>query len=110
MDETENAQWYSDRAATGKTETVTVTFDANGGEFKSGSGDIHSTDNLLYRRLGDAYLMENVWTTGENTPNDPFDTQKVDTVENTADGKNTISADGKTGNDVYSDTKSGRTG
>ena len=107
MDETENAQWYSDRAATGKTETVTVTFDANGGEFKSGSGDIHSTDNLLYRRLGDAYLMENVWTTGENTPNDPFDTQKVDTVENTADGKNTISADGKTGNDVYSDTKSG---
>ena len=107
MDETENAQWYSDRAATGKTETVTVTFDANAGEFKSGSGDIHSTDNLLYRRLGDAYLMENVWTTGENTPNDPFDTQKVDTVENTADGKNTISADGKTGNDVYSDTKSG---
>ena len=107
MDEIENAQWYSDRAATGKTETVTVTFDANGGEFKSGSGDIHSTDNLLYRRLGDAYLMENVWTTGENTPNDPFDTQKVDTVENTADGKNTISADGKTGNDVYSDTKSG---
>lgn len=44
------------------------------------------------------------------TPNDPFDTQKVDTVENTADGKNTISADGKTGNDVYSDTKSRRTG
>lgn len=28
-------------------------------------------------------------------------------MENTADGKNTISADGKTGNDVYSDTKSG---
>lgn len=107
MDETENMQWYSDRKATGKTETVTVTFDANGGEFRSGSGDIHSTDNILYRRLGDAYIMENVWITGENTPNDPFDVQQVDTVENTADMKNTISSDGWTGNDVYSNTASG---
>ena len=101
-------KWYSEKTAEGTTETVTVEFDANGGEFRSGSGDIHSTDNLLYRRLGDSYLIENVWTTGENTPNDPLDTQKVDTVENTAAGKNTISADGRTGNDAYSSsTKSG---
>lgn len=60
---------------------MTITFDANGEEFYNGSGDIHSTDNLLYRRLGDGYLMENVWVTGENTPNDPFDTRKIDTVD-----------------------------
>ena len=96
-------KWYSQKAATGTTKEVTVTFDANGGAFRSGSGDIHSTDNVLYRRLGDAYLINNTWVTGENTPNDPFDTQKVDTVGNTAAKKNTISADGLTGNDVYSD-------
>ena len=96
-------KWYSQKAATGTTKEVTVTFDANGGAFRSGSGDIHSTDNVLYRRLGDAYLINNTWVTGENTPNDPFDTQKIDTVGNTAAKKNTISADGLTGNDVYSD-------
>ena len=104
MDEAEREQWYSDREATGETRTITVKFNANGGEFRSGSGDIHSTDNILYRRLGDAYIMENVWTTGENTPNDPFDTQLVDTVGNTAAGQNTISNTGSTGNDAYSDT------
>jgi len=99
----QEAKWYSNRTATGTTKEVTVTFDANGGAFRSGNGDIHSTDNVLYRRLGDAYLINNTWVTGENTPNDPFDTQKVDTVGNTAAKKNTISADGLTGNDVYSD-------
>ena len=99
----QEVKWYSQKAATGTTKEVTVTFDANGGAFRSGSGDIHSTDNVLYRRLGDAYLINNTWVTGENTPNDPFDTQKVDTVGNTAAKKNTISADGLTGNDVYSD-------
>ncbi|MSS36527.1 MSCRAMM family protein [Clostridium porci] len=103
MPDDERNQWYSEQEATGTTKTLTVTFDANGGEFRHGSGDIHSTDNILYRRLGDAFLIENIWTTGENTPNDPLDVQNVDTVGNTADGNNTISADGKTGNDVYSD-------
>lgn len=107
MEETEREQWYSSRPAVGTTRTVTVTFEANGGEFRSGSGDIHSTDNLLYRRLGDAYLMENVWTTGENTPNDPFDTQLVNTVGNAAEGTHTILKGSETGNDVYSRTGAG---
>ncbi len=103
MSEDEKKQWYSEQEATGQTKNLTVTFDANGGEFRHGSGDIHSTDNVLYRRLGDSFLIENIWTTGENTPNDPLDIQHVDTVGNTAAGSNTISQDGKTGNDVYSD-------
>ena len=107
MNETERQQWYSEHPASGTTKTRIVTFDANGGEFRSGSGDIHSTDNLLHRRLGDGYLMENVWMTGENTPNDPFDTRKIDTVEHTANGTNTISSTGQTGNDVYSSTNAG---
>lgn len=107
MDESEREQWYSDREATGATKTLTVKFNANGGEFRHGTGDIHSTDNILYRRLGDAYIMENVWTTGENTPNDPFDEQLVDTIENTAVGAGTISGTGETGNDVYSSTTAG---
>ncbi len=107
MNETERQQWYSEHPASGTTKTRIVTFDANGGEFRSGSGDIHSTDNLLHRRLGDGYLMENVWMTGENTPNDPFDTRKIDTMEHTANGTNTISSTGQTGNDVYSSTNAG---
>ena len=103
MPEDEKKQWYSEQEATGQTKDLTVTFDANGGEFRHGSGDIHSTDNVLYRRLGDSFLIENIWTTGEHTPNDPLDIQHVDTVGNTAAGSNTISQDGKTGNDVYSD-------
>ena len=108
-------KWYSDRAATGTTRTVTVTFHANskgdgdGGsaEFVSGSGDIHSTDNKLYRRLGDAYIMYDKWVSGENTPDDPFDTTLVDTVENTAANSNTLTAAGKTANDPYSDVMAG---
>lgn len=103
MSSSEQEQWYSNRAAEGETRTITVKFNANGGEFRSGTGGIHSTDNILYRRLGDGFIMENVWMTGENTPNDPFDTQLVDTVANTAAGKNTISSTGITGNDAYSD-------
>ena len=100
--------WYSSRGAEGQTKTMTVTFDANGGAFRAGQGDIHSTDFPLYRRLGDAYIINNTWVTGENTPNDPFDTTLIDTVGNTAAGKNTISNDGLTGNDVYSSsTRSG---
>ena len=108
MSESEQQQWYSDRKAVSTSaKTMTVVFDANGGEFRSGSGDIHSTDNILYRRLGDAYLMENIWMTGENTPNDPFDVRKVDTVGNTADKSNTINNIAETGNDVYSSTNAG---
>lgn len=108
MNEEEKEQWYSDRsAASTQIKTMKVTFDANGGEFRNGSGDIHSTDNILYRRLGDAYLLENVWISGEHTPNDPFDVQKVDTIENVASGENTISQIGETGNDVYSLSKAG---
>ncbi|WP_251497329.1 collagen binding domain-containing protein [Otoolea muris] len=104
----EEAMWYSSRGAEGQTKTMTVTFDANGGAFRAGQGDIHSTDFPLYRRLGDAYIINNTWVTGENTPNDPFDTTLIDTVGNTAAGKNTISNDGLTGNDVYSSsTRSG---
>ena len=98
----EEAMWYSSRAAEGQIKTMTVTFDANGGAFRAGQGDIHSTDFPLYRRLGDAYIINNTWVTGENTPNDPFDTTLIDTVGNTAAGKNTISHDDLTGNDVYS--------
>lgn len=108
MNEDERQQWYSDRAPVATSaKTITVTFDANGGEFRNGSGDIHSTDNILYRRLGDAYLMENIWVTGENTPNDPFDIRKVDTIGNTADNANTISNRAETGNDVYSSINAG---
>lgn len=107
MNETERQQWYSDRAPEGSTVNLKVTFDANGGTFKNGSGDIHSADNPLFRKLGEAYLMENIWLTGENTPNDPFDRQRIDTVENTAEEKDTISSTGRTGNDVYSKTSSG---
>ena len=104
----EEAKWYSERSAEGTTKTITVTFNANGGAFRAGSGDIHSTDYPLYRRLGDAYIINNTWVTGENTPNDPFDTIKIDTVANTAANRNTISSDGMTANDVYSSgTKAG---
>ena len=109
--------WYSNREASGKTKTITVTFHANGqsdpngsAEFVSGSGDIHSTDNKLYRRLGDAFLIYNKWVSGENTPNDPFDDTKVDNTENTAAGKNTVTGTDKTANDPYSDTMSGGMG
>ena len=108
MSDDEKEEWYSGKQAeSADIKNMTVTFDANGGEFRSGSGDIHSTDNVLYRRLGDAYLMENVWVTGENTPNDPFDTQLVDTIGNTAAGSNTITLTGKTANDAYTATMSG---
>ena len=102
MSPEDEAMWYSSRGAEGQTKTLTVTFDANGGAFRAGQGDIHSTDFPLYRRLGDAYIINNTWLTGENTPNDPFDITKIDTVGNTAAGKNTISGDGLTANDVYS--------
>ncbi len=108
MADAEREQWYSSNAASGTTQTMTITFDANGGTFVAGSGDIHSTDNLLYRRQGDSYLIQNIWITGENTPNDPFDDTKVDTVKNTAAMSGTISGSGTTGNDAYSDgTKAG---
>ena len=97
MSDSEKQEWYSNRTAAGPTKTLTVTFDANGGLFINGSGDIHSTDNKLYRRQGDAYLIENTWITGENTPNDPFDEQKVRTIHQT----------NETGNDVYTDTELG---
>ena len=107
--------WYSNREASGKTKTITVTFHANGqsdphGSAEFGSGDIHSTDNKLYRRLGDAFLIYNKWVSGENTPNDPFDDTKVDNTENTAAGKNTVTGTDKTANDPYSDTMSGGMG
>ena len=115
MSEDMKEKWYSEKAATGETKIVTVTFHANskgdgdGGsaEFVSGSGDIHSTDNKLYRRMGDAYLIYDKWISGENTPNDPFDDTLVDTVENVANNKNTLTANGKTANDPYSDATSG---
>ena len=110
MSDSMKEKWYSEKPATGDTKTVTVTFHANSSgdgdngtaEFVSGSGDIHSTDNKLYRRMGDAYLIYDKWISGENTPNDPFDNTLVDTVENVAAGKNTLTANGKTANDPYS--------
>ena len=32
-------------------------------------------DRPLYHRQGEAYLMENSWITGDETPNDPFHTR-----------------------------------
>lgn len=90
-------KWYSDRSATGTIKQITVEFNANGGMFTDGSGDIHSSDNKLYYRQGEAFLIENTWVTGENTPNDPFDMQKVNTIDQTSD----------TANDPYSDTNNG---
>lgn len=90
-------KWYSDREATGTTKEMTIEFDANGGKFTDGSGDIHSSDNKLYYRQGEAYLIENTWVTGESTPNDPFDNQKVNTIHQTSN----------TANDPYSSTTNG---
>ena len=104
MSAEEENQWYSSQGASGTTLNMTITFDANGGTFVAGSGDIHSNDNLLYRRQGDSYLIQNIWITGENTPNDPFDAVKIDTVKNTAAMSGTISGSATTGNDVYSDS------
>lgn len=88
MTEDQKSKWYSDRDATGQTKTMTVTFNANGGEFWNGSGDIHSADNKLYYRQGESYIIENTWVTGENTPNNPFDTQEVATVDQTNNTSN----------------------
>lgn len=108
MSEDEKQQWYSNRTSVSAAAvTMTVSFDANGGEFRNGTGDIHSADNLLYHRFGDAYLMENIWVTGENTPNDPFDEKRVDTVGNVAIGMDTMNNTQETGNDVYSSSKAG---
>ena len=93
----EQEQWYSTRGATGTTKTITVTFNANNGLFIDGSGDIHSSDNKLYRRQGDAYLIENTWITGEEAPNDPFYGVVVNTINETDN----------TANDVYSTTETG---
>ena len=95
--ETEKEKWYSSKTATGTTKEMTITFDAAGGRFTDGSGDIHSTDNKLYFRQGESFLIENTWTTGENTPNDPFDTKKVNTIDQTSN----------TANDPYADTSNG---
>lgn len=32
-------------------------------------------DEKLYMREGDNYILENTWTSGDKTPNDPFDTE-----------------------------------
>ncbi|WP_097006323.1 SpaA isopeptide-forming pilin-related protein [Lacrimispora amygdalina] len=88
MTEDQKQKWYSDKTVTGQTKTITVTFNANGGEFWNGSGDIHSADNKLYYRQGEAYIIENTWMTGENTPNNPFDTQEVATIEQTNNTSN----------------------
>lgn len=97
MSEDQKNKWYSNRAATGTTKTMTVTFDANGGEFFDGSGAIHSDDNLLYYRQGESYIIENTWMTGENTPNNPFDERVVASIDQTSD----------TANDPYRTTANG---
>jgi len=88
MSDDQKTKWYSDMAATGTTKTIMVTFGANGGEFWDGSGAIHSSDNDLYFRQGEAYIIENTWMTGENTPNDPFDERVVATIDQTNDTAN----------------------
>lgn len=108
MSDSQKQKWYSRNTAAGTTKTVTVTFYANGGYFNSGAGAIHSTDNKLYRRQGNAYLIENTWITGENTPNDPFDETCLDSIKNKAEGSFVLTKGNKTGNDVYSnETSSG---
>jgi LPXTG-motif cell wall-anchored protein len=88
MSEDQKEKWYSNRAATGNTKTITVTFGANGGEFWDGSGAIHSSDNELYFRQGESYIIENTWMTGENTPNNPFDDRIVATIDQTSNTAN----------------------
>lgn len=76
-------KWYSGGASSDNLKTVTVIFSANGGSFNNGNGDIHSADNKLYFRQGESFIIENTWVTGESTPNDPFDTQHVATINQT---------------------------
>lgn len=76
-------KWYSNGTPSGNLKTITVIFSANGGSFDHGSGDIHSADNKLYFRQGESFVIENTWVTGESTPNDPFDTQEVATIDQT---------------------------
>lgn len=46
--------------------------------FSIGAAPETAADDLpLYRRAGESYVIENTWITGENTPNDPFDTAVV---------------------------------
>ena len=87
MPDNQKYMWYSNREATGTTKTITVIFNATEGEFRDGSGAIHSADNKLYYRQGENYIIENTWVTGENTPNNPFDDRAVaitDQTNNTA--------------------------
>ena len=97
MTSSDKNKWYSDRNAIGNTKTINVYFNANGGIFENGNGAIHSSDNKIYRRQGDTYIMENTWISGETTPNDPFDKQFARTINHT----------NVTGNDPYSDTELG---
>lgn len=39
---------------------------------------LYDGDRPLYHRLGEGYILENVWTTSDKTPNDPFDTQETE--------------------------------
>lgn len=92
-------KWFTDKEAVGNTRTFNVTCDANGGTFINGNGNIHSSDNYLYYKMGAAYLMENTYITGETTPNDPFDKQFTRDFEFTD----------TTANDPYTNTDVGGT-
>lgn len=97
LSQAETNRWYSSRPLSGTARTITVTFHANGGLFQNGSGDIHSSDNKLYHKKGESFLIDNSWITGENTPNDPFDAQIVASIDQTS----------QTSNDPYNDGAAG---
>lgn len=47
--------------------------------FNIGENPEDSNDDLaLYRRLGESYLIENTWITGEKYPNDPFSKERTE--------------------------------
>ena len=40
--------------------------------------DLEEPGSPLYHRLGEGYVLENTWVTGDRSVNDPFDTQETD--------------------------------
>ena len=39
---------------------------------------LHNSENKLYHRIGESYILENTWITSEKTPNNPFQNQITD--------------------------------
>lgn len=46
--------------------------------YDGNSSQEFQTQDRLYHRLGESYILENTWMTSERTPNDPFDTEETE--------------------------------